>query len=186
MGKRPDRPTIVYANRAREAFPDTPIVIGGLEASLRRFAHYDYWDDKVRRSILFDAPADLLVYGMGESATVEIARRLAKKNAGVGHHRRARHGLHHRPGGRAEVSPGGLPSYEDVCADLTAYARATKIEYDEHDPIRGCAVLQPCQGRTLVVNPPARPPRREGAGRAVRPALHPGGTPHVYRRHPRH
>lgn len=79
MGKRPDRPTIVYANRAREAFPDTPIVIGGLEASLRRFAHYDYWDDKVRRSILFDAPADLLVYGMGESATVEIARRLAKK-----------------------------------------------------------------------------------------------------------
>ena len=60
MGLRPDRPTIVYANRAREAFPDTPIVIGGLEASLRRFAHYDYWDDKVRRSILFDAQADLL------------------------------------------------------------------------------------------------------------------------------
>ena len=59
-GCRPDRPTIVYANRAREAFPDTPIVIGGLEASLRRFAHYDYWDDKVRRSLLFDAPADLL------------------------------------------------------------------------------------------------------------------------------
>ena len=79
MGCRPDRPTIVYANRAREAFPDTPIVIGGLEAGLRRFAHYDYWDDKVRRSILFDAPADLLVYGMGESATKEIARRLAAK-----------------------------------------------------------------------------------------------------------
>ena len=79
LGLRPDRPTIVYANRAREAFPDTPIIIGGLEASLRRFAHYDYWDDKVRRSILFDAPADLLVYGMGESATVEIARRLAAR-----------------------------------------------------------------------------------------------------------
>lgn len=79
MGHRPDRPTIVYTNRAREAFPDTPIVIGGLEASLRRFAHYDYWEDKVRRSILFDAPADLLVYGMGESATAEIARRLAKR-----------------------------------------------------------------------------------------------------------
>ena len=59
MGLRPDRPTIVYANRAREAFPDTPVIIGGLEASLRRFAHYDYWDDKVRRSILFDAGADL-------------------------------------------------------------------------------------------------------------------------------
>ena len=79
LGYRPDRPTIVYANRAREAFPDTPIVIGGLEASLRRFAHYDYWDDKVRRSILFDAPADLLVYGMGESATREIAKRLSRK-----------------------------------------------------------------------------------------------------------
>ena len=79
MGLRPDRPTIVYANRAREAFPDTPIVIGGLEASLRRFAHYDYWDDAVRRSILLDAQADLLVYGMGERATREIARRLAKE-----------------------------------------------------------------------------------------------------------
>ena len=64
MGKRPDRPTIVDANRVREAWPDVPIAIGGLEASLRRFAHYDYWDDKVRRSILFDAPADLLVYGI--------------------------------------------------------------------------------------------------------------------------
>ena len=68
MGLRPDRPTIVYTNRAREAFPGVPTVIGGLEASLRRFAHYDYWDDKVRRSILCDAQADLLVYGMGEYA----------------------------------------------------------------------------------------------------------------------
>ena len=161
MGKRPDRPTIVYANRAREAFPDTPIVIGGLEASLRRFAHYDYWDDKVRRSILFDAPADLLVYGMGESATVEIARRLAKKTPVSD--------ITDVPGtayitdrvGELKFHRADCPSYEDVCADLTAYARATKIEYDEHDPIRGCAVLQPCQGRTLVVNPPARPLRRE-------------------------
>ena len=161
MGKRPDRPTIVYANRAREAFPDTPIVIGGLEASLRRFAHYDYWDDKVRRSILFDAPADLLVYGMGESATVEIARRLAKKTPVSD--------ITDIPGtayitdrvGELKFHRADCPSYEEVCSDLTAYARATKIEYDEHDPVRGCAVLQPCQGRTLVVNPPARPLRRE-------------------------
>ena len=68
-GLRPDHAVIVYANRAREAFPDLPIVIGGLEASLRRFAHYDYWDDKVRRSALADAGADILVYGMGEYAT---------------------------------------------------------------------------------------------------------------------
>ena len=161
LGYRPDRPTIVYTNRAREAFPDTPIVIGGLEASLRRFAHYDYWDDKVRRSILFDAPADLLVYGMGESATVEIARRLAKKMPVSD--------ITDIPGtayitdqvGELKFHRADCPSYEEVCSDLTAYARATKIEYDEHDPVRGCAVLQPCQGRTLVVNPPARPLRRE-------------------------
>ena len=161
MGLRPDRATIVYANRAREAFPDTPIVIGGLEASLRRFAHYDYWDDKVRRSILFDAPADLLVYGMGESATREIARRLAKKTPvneitdvpGTAYIAQDDSGcIFHRV---------ECPSYEAVCQDKEAYARATKIQYDEHDPIRGKAILQPCQGRLLVVNPPARPLSRE-------------------------
>ena len=72
-GLRPDRATIVYANRAREAFPGVPILIGGLEASLRRFAHYDYWEDKVRRSVLADAKADILIYGMGETATLEAA-----------------------------------------------------------------------------------------------------------------
>ena len=77
MGLRPDRPTIVYANRCREAFPGLPVIVGGLEASLRRFAHYDYWDDRVRRSLLFDAQADLLIYGMGEYAAREIAARLA-------------------------------------------------------------------------------------------------------------
>ena len=76
MGLRPDRAVTVYANRAREAFPGVKILIGGMEASLRRFAHYDYWDDKVRRSVLFDARADVLVYGMGERATVEAARRM--------------------------------------------------------------------------------------------------------------
>ena len=76
-GLRPDRATIVYANKVREAFGDIPIVIGGLEASLRRFAHYDYWEDKVRRSILLDAQADLLTYGMGERATRQLAARLA-------------------------------------------------------------------------------------------------------------
>jgi uncharacterized radical SAM protein YgiQ len=161
MGFRPDRATIVYANRAREAFPDCPIVIGGLEASLRRFAHYDYWEDKVRRSILFDAPADLLVYGMGESATREIARRLKKKIPP--------RQITDVPGtayiaGSADEIAGkrvDCPSYEEVTVDKTAYARATKIEYEEHDPIRGRAVLQPCEGRILVVNPPARPLGRE-------------------------
>ena len=76
-GLRPDHATVVYSNRVREVFGDIPVIIGGLEASLRRFAHYDYWEDKVRRSILFDAQADILTYGMGEKASVEIVSRLA-------------------------------------------------------------------------------------------------------------
>ena len=77
-GKRPDRAVIVYSNKIREIFGDIPIIIGGLEASLRRFAHYDYWDDKVRPSVLVDSKADLLTYGMGELQTIEIVNRLAK------------------------------------------------------------------------------------------------------------
>ena len=177
MGCRPDRATIVYANRARAAFPDCPIVIGGLEASLRRFAHYDYWDDAVRRSILFDAPADLLVYGMGESATREIARRLRAKVPpaeirdvpGTAYIARS---LEECPGKRAEC-----PSWEEICADKAAYARATKIQYDEHDPVRGRAVCQSCQGRVLVVNPPARP-----LDRAALDALY--DLPYTRRVHP--
>ena len=157
MGLRPDRPTIVYANRAREAFPGAPIVIGGLEASLRRFAHYDYWDDKVRRAILFDAQADLLVYGMGEYATREIARRLA---AGVP----AAEITDVRGTAYAAASPEtcAFPavecaSFEAVCADKRAYAEATMLQYEEHDPIRGRAVVQQHGRRWLIVNPPAMP-----------------------------
>jgi len=80
-GKRPDRASVVYSQRCKEAYPDVPIVLGGIEASLRRIAHYDYWQDKVRRSILADSRADLLVYGNGERAIVDIAHRLAAGNA---------------------------------------------------------------------------------------------------------
>ena len=127
----------------RRPFPIPPSSSGGLEASLRRFAHYDYWDDKVRRSILFDAPADLLVYGMGEAATREIARRLSRKVPP--------REITDIPG-TAYIAPTGegsgfhpvaCPSYEEVCADKTAYARATKIQYDEHDPIRGAPCCSP-------------------------------------------
>src|SRR5712664_1809922 len=78
-GQRPDRSVIVYAQRCREAFREVPIVLGGIESSLRRIAHYDYWSDKVRRSILADAKADVLLYGNAERAVVEVAHRLAKK-----------------------------------------------------------------------------------------------------------
>ena len=153
-GLRPDRAVTVYANRAREAFPGLPIVIGSLEASLRRFAHYDYWQDKVRRSVIFDAKADLLVYGMGEYATIEIARRLAQ-----GEDIREMHDIR----GTAYIAsapPEGavmLPGYEAVCEDKRAYAEATRIEYAEHDPVRGKVLAQKHGERYLVVNPPAMP-----------------------------
>ena len=152
-GLRPDRAVIVYANRAREAFPDCPIVIGGLEASLRRFAHYDYWDDAVRRSVLVDSGADLLVYGMGETATKEIAAALKKKRP-VSEITAVR--------GTAYLTkspPEGvvLPSFEQVRESKRSYARAAMTEYTEHDPVRGRTLLQPHGDRTLVVNPPAPP-----------------------------
>ncbi len=156
-GLRPDRATLVYANRVREAFGKIPLIIGGLEASLRRFAHYDYWDNKVRRSLLFDCRADLLVYGMGEAASREIAARLRDGTPisemtdirGTSYAARDVSGC---PYPKIEV-----PSFEEVAADKTAYAKANKIEYEEHDPIRGKAILQKHGDRWLITNPPQMP-----------------------------
>ena len=156
-GLRPDRATIVYSNRAREAFPGLPIVIGGLEASLRRFAHYDYWDDRVRRCILVDSGADILVYGMGEYATREIAARL-KKKVPVGEIRDIR-GTAFMAADPSECAFEAvtLPSFDEVAAVKTAYADATRTEYWEHDPVRGRALIQRDAKKYLVVNPPAMP-----------------------------
>lgn len=156
-GLRPDRAVIVYANRAREAFPDTPIIIGGMEASLRRFAHYDYWDDRVRRSVLADSGANILTYGMGEYATWEIAERLKKKEPISS--------LTDIKGTAVLVSDPSvcayesvtLPSFAEVVDSKVAYANATRIEYAEHDPIRGRALIQQHDNRYLIVNPPAMP-----------------------------
>ena len=158
MGLRPDRPTIVYANLSRQAFPDTPIIIGGLEASLRRYAHYDYWDDRVRRSILLDAPADLLTYGMGERATCEIARRLAKgESVKTIRNVRGTAFLGRDADDCAFPDAVECPSFERVCADKAEYALATRLEYEEHDPIRGHALLQRHGSQLLIVNPPQLP-----------------------------
>lgn len=156
-GLRPDRATIVYSNRAREAFPGVPIIIGGLEASLRRFAHYDYWDDKVRRSILVDSGADMLVYGMGEYAEREIAKRL-KKKVPIAEITDVR-GTAFLTGEAFDCAYDCvmLPSFEEVCDSKEAYAQATKTEYVEHDPIRGRAMVQRHGRNHLVVNPPAAP-----------------------------
>ncbi|MGE4484600.1 MAG: YgiQ family radical SAM protein [Oscillospiraceae bacterium] len=156
-GLRPDRAVTVYANRAREAFPGIPVIIGGLEASLRRFAHYDYWDDKVRRSMLFDAKADMLVYGMGETATIEIARFLSadadfSDMTGI---RGTAFSAH-------DVSACRFPfvrcaSFQEAAGDKTKYAEAAMIQYDEHDPVRGRAIVQRHGDRELIVNPPSYP-----------------------------
>ncbi|MCD8004472.1 MAG: YgiQ family radical SAM protein [Oscillospiraceae bacterium] len=156
-GLRPDRAVIVYSNLARQAFGNIPIVIGGLEASLRRFAHYDYWEDKVRRSILVDSGADLLSYGMGETSMTEIAARLAS-GAPVGEITDVRGTAYLAANAAGCAYPRvECPGFEQVSADKRAYAQANMLQYLEHDPVRGRAVLQRHGNRLLVVNPPALP-----------------------------
>ena len=156
-GLRPDRATIVYANRVREAFGDIPLIIGGLEASLRRYAHYDYWEDKVRRSVLVDSQADLLVYGMGERATKEIAAKLAAK-VPVKEITDVKGTCFLADSPDACRYPAvEVPSFEEVSTDKKAYAMANKVEYEEHDPIRGRAIVQRHERRWVIANPPAMP-----------------------------
>ena len=164
-GKRPDRAVIVYANRCREAYPHVPVLIGGIEASLRRFAHYDYWDDRVRHSILYDAGADLLMYGMGERSIVEIAERL---DAGVPVHEiRDVAGTCFRVNDAAEVPDAILlPSYTEVTADRRKYAEAFAMQFEEQDAIRGKRLMQPHEKGFLVQNPP-QPPLSEAEMDAV-------------------
>ncbi len=164
-GKRPDRAVIVYANRCREAYPHVPVLIGGIEASLRRFAHYDYWDDRVRHSILYDAGADLLMYGMGERSIVEIAERL---DAGVPVHEiRDVAGTCFRVNDAAEVPDAILlPSYTEVAADRRKYAEAFAVQFEEQDAIRGKRLIQPHEKGFLVQNPP-QPPLSEAEMDAV-------------------
>lgn len=156
-GLRPDHATVVYCNRVREVFGDIPLIVGGLEASLRRFAHYDYWEDKVRRSILFDAQADLLSYGMGESSIREIAARL-RSGTPVSEIQDVKGTCFTaRDPGECAYPMVECPSFEEVASDKTAYAKANMIQYNEHDPVCGKAVLQRHGNRLLIVNPPAMP-----------------------------
>lgn len=141
-GKRPDRAVTVYSMLARRAFPDTPIYIGGLEASLRRFAHYDYWADRVMPSILESTGADGLMYGMSERSVLELADNLkhGKKGAEACVGVRGTAYMAHDAVGLA-FDAVECPSYEDVCADKSDYARSVKLQYDEQDYVRGKALL---------------------------------------------
>ncbi|MDR3148727.1 MAG: YgiQ family radical SAM protein [Oscillospiraceae bacterium] len=161
-GLRPDRASIVYSQRVKEAFPGLPVIFGGLEASLRRFAHYDYWDDKVRNSILIDSGADLLVYGMGETPTLEIAAALKAKTpvSGIVNIRGTAY-VTAEPVGDITERATETCSCDEIRRDKTAYAKSAMTEYLEHDPITGKTVIQRHGERLLAVNPPAMPLRRE-------------------------
>jgi len=161
MGKRPDRAVIVYTNRIREAYGDVPVILGGLEASLRRFAHYDYWDNKVRRSILVDSRADLLTYGMGENILLRVAE-LLDRGVPIRKIRDVR--------GTVYLCDPADPIHYDVAAtfdynllktDKRAYAEAFGIQYRNQDAINGRAICERYDNKLLVQNPPMPPLERE-------------------------
>ena len=141
-GKRPDRASIVYAVRAREACKGVPIILGGIEASLRRFAHYDYWEDRIRRSILLDSKADLLVYGMGERAILEIGRRLREqgREADLTGIRGTVYATSSLPQDFRGIV---LPSYEEILQDRTAYAKSFLLQYQNTDPFSALPLAEP-------------------------------------------
>lgn len=161
-GARPDRAVIVYTEKLKSLYPDTPVCIGGLEASLRRFAHYDYWDDRVRPSVLIDSGADLLMYGMGEKHTVEIADRLATGESiseltdilGTCYAVAAKD---YTPisGARECASYELLKEPDEKSKRL--YAVSCKIQQDEHDAVRGRTVIQRHANKIVVQNPPMPP-----------------------------
>jgi uncharacterized radical SAM protein YgiQ len=159
-GKRPDRAGIVYTDRLHAVFPGIPIILGGIEASLRRFAHYDYWSDKVRQSILADAPADLLVFGMGERQVMEIFRRLGAGEP-IGEIRNVAGTSYRIPLQEWRgMEPGEIvtiPDFKEVSADKREYARAFALHYREQDPVRGRPVAQVHPKTVVIQNPPARP-----------------------------
>jgi len=170
-GSRPNRATIIYTSRLKEAYRDVPVIIGGIEASLRRFAHYDFWEDRVRRSIIFDAKADLLIYGMAERALLEVAGRLnageqiqdirsvpgtcwvAGKKEGFDQLSSLADSV--REGGRKGLLE--IPSFEEVSADKARFAEAFRMESCEQNPCSARTIVQRHGDRLLVSAPPATP-----------------------------
>src|SRR5665648_825158 len=156
-GLRPDRTTIAYSNRVREALPGVPVIIGGIEASLRRFAHYDYWSNDVKRSILLDSQADLLVFGMGEKAIVEVAERLNNGEL-IDQISDVRGTMVALTGDFVPQDTLVLPSYEDVVSNKEKYARAFWLQYNQQDPLRGKPMYQPHgHNKSVLQNQPALP-----------------------------
>lgn len=156
MGKRPDRAVIVYSKLAKQLYPDVPVVIGGLEASLRRFAHYDYWDDAIRPSILVDSSADLLIHGMGENQIIELADRL-NSGESIDSMRDIRGTTYACPTRETPYVGVECPSFDNVVNSKIEYAKASRIQQDEQDHIRGKLIKQK-HGKTMIVQNPPMPP----------------------------
>ena len=158
-GHRPDRATLVYSNRMKEAYRDVPLIIGGIEASLRRFGHYDYWSDTVRRSILVDAKADVLIYGMGELQIIELAEALDQNRfeESLPNIR----GICYMSKEIPSIDCVECPSFEEIKADKMAFADAFRIQYDEQDPFYGPPIVQKHGDRYVVQNVPALPLTQE-------------------------
>lgn len=157
IGKRPDYAAVVYSNLIRQVYKKTPIIIGGIEASLRRLAHYDYWSDKLKRSILLDSGADLISYGMGERSVVEIAEAL---DAGIPVDQITFvDGTVYKTREISEIyEPVILPSYEVLCSDKRKYAESFYIQYKNTDPFSGKRLVEAYPNHIYVVqNPPAKP-----------------------------
>ena len=160
-GKRPDRAVTVYTKKIKEIYPDSPVVIAGLEASLRRFAHYDYWDNEIRPSVLIESGADLLSFGMGEKQTIEIASRLLQGEPictltdikGTCYTVPANE---YKPGPAVEC-----PSYEQVCQSKREYAISCRKQQDEQDAVRGKKLIQRHGDMIVVQNPPMPPLSQE-------------------------
>lgn len=177
IGKRPDRATLAYCQRAREAYKGVPVIAGGVEASLRRLAHYDYWSDKVRRSILLDSKADLVVFGMGENPVVELANRLANGDSlkELRNMRGVAFAL-----GASETAPDDaivLPSYEAVVSDKMAFADATRLTHHETNPYNARRLIQFHGRQAVVVNPPQLPISQTAMDRIY-------GLPYTRKPHP--
>lgn len=155
-GLRPNRATIVYASKVKELFPGVPVMIGGVEASLRRLAHFDYWEESVRRSMLVDSKTDILVYGMGERPVLEIARRLRD-----GEEIRKMNGIRGtvivRSTNEGFEDAVVLPSYEEVSTDKDKFNEAFRLAYLEGDPVRGRTVVQKHGPRFVIQAPPPLP-----------------------------
>ena len=158
-GHRPDRATLVYSNRMKEAYRDVPLIIGGIEASLRRFGHYDYWSDTVRRSILVDSKADVLIYGMGELQIIELAEALDQNRfeESLPNIR----GICYMSKEIPSIECVEGPSFEEIKADKMAFADAFRIQYDEQDPFYGRPIVQKHGDRYVVQNVPALPLTQE-------------------------